>query len=450
VSSSSPAAPSGASIVPSSINRDILRLAIPALAAFVGQPLFLIADAAIVGHLGPDALAGMSLASTILQTVIGLMIVLSFTTTAMVARHVGAGNLRLAVSSGIDGLWVAAIAGVVLIALGIVAIDWAIGLTNAEPEVATHAVSYMRWSLPGIPAMLITMASTGILRGLQDTKTTLYITVAGFTLNIGLNVLLVYGIDMGIAGSALGTSLAEASMAIVFVTLILRVARREGASLRPDWANIRGASVSGGWLLLRTASLRISLLATVLVASSLGTEPLAAHQILMTIFTTLAFALDSLAVAGQALTGKELGAGNRAVVRGIANRLMQWGIGFGVITGLGLLLLGSWIAPLFTSDRAVQEAFRDGAIVLALMQPLAGFVFVLDGVLIGAGDSKYLAIAGAINLVIYLPILWLTHLIGDHGLIWLWVSFAFGYMGARALTLGVRARTDAWMRFGTR
>jgi putative MATE family efflux protein len=439
------------------LDREILRLAIPALAAFAGQPLFLLADAAIVGHLGADALAGLSLASTILQTVIGLMIVLSFTATAMVSRHLGAGDQRRALSAGIDGLWVAAISGVILVGSGLLVTRWIVGMTGADLAVQDQAVRYLHWSLPGLPGMLAGMAATGILRGLQDTRTPLIVTVIGFLANIGLNYALVYGVGMGIAGSALGTSLAEGGMALAYLAILIPMARRAGASMRPDWANIRRASRTGGWLLVRTAALRIAMLATVLAATSLGTASLAAHQLLMTIFTILAFALDSLAVAGQALTGKELGAGNLVAVRLIAARLMQWGVGFGVITGILLAVLAGWIAPLFTGDPAVQEAFRAGAIVLALTQPLAGFVFVLDGVLIGAGDGKYLAIAGAITLLVYLPLVWAVRLATEQGdwgsdpakgLLWLWAAFSVGYMGARAGTLWARARGDAWMQPG--
>ncbi|MGB3327957.1 MAG: MATE family efflux transporter, partial [Thermomicrobiales bacterium] len=242
--------PSDQPIVPGPmLDREILRLAIPALAAFAGQPLFLLADAAIVGHLGADALAGLSLASTILQTVIGLMIVLSFTATAMVSRHVGSGDLRRAMSAGIDGLWAAAISGVVLVAVGLLATRGIIGLTSASEAVREQAVRYLHWSLPGLPGILIGMAATGVLRGLQDTRTPLVVTVAGFLANIVLNYALVYGAGMGVAGSALGTSLAEGAMAAVYLALLIPRARREGASLWPDWANLRRSSRTGGWLL---------------------------------------------------------------------------------------------------------------------------------------------------------------------------------------------------------
>ena len=206
--------------------------------------------------------------------------------------------------------------------------------------------------------------------------------------------------------------------------------------------------------MLRTLSLRAAILVTVVVATAQGAENLAAYQLTMTIFNFLAFALDALAIAAQALLGKELGArdlqrrSEREHVRRLMHRLIRWGLGFGVVTGVIVGLLGPHLGFLFTSSRDVQVIFGIALIVVAVGQPLAAFVFVLDGVLIGAGDARYLALAGVINLVVYAPLLWLVLERGGSGTAgaaWLWVAYAGGYMGARAVTLGLRIRGDRWM-----
>jgi Na+-driven multidrug efflux pump len=209
----------------------------------------------------------------------------------------------------------------------------------------------------------------------------------------------------------------------------------------------------GSWLMLRTLSLRIAILATVVVVTAQGPVNLAAHQLAMTVFTFLAFALDALAIAAQALIGKELGAGNAAAVRDLTGTMVRWGLGFGVLTGVLLAAAAPWAGILFTSDAEVQSALTLALWILAAGQPVAGYVFVLDGVLIGAGDAKYLAIAGVVNLALYLPLLLAVRMSGADGgagLLWLWAAFSLGYMLARALTLGLRARTDRWMVLGVR
>ena len=306
--------------------------------------------------------------------------------------------------------------------------------------------------MPGLVAMLLIFAATGVLRGMQDTRTPLVVATAGFTLNIALNLVLVYGLDWSVTGSAVGTSIAQWAMALVYIVMVQRNARRHGVSLRPDWRGIRAMTKVGSWLMLRTLSLRVAILVTVVVVTAQGSVNLAAHQLAMTIFTFLAFALDALAIAAQALIGKELGAGRADSARQLTRTMTRWGLGFGVLTGVMLALAAPWLGPLFTSDAGVTSALTLALLVLAAGQPLAGYVFVLDGVLIGAGDARYLAVAGVVNLAVYLPLLLTVHLAGadgDAGLLWVWAAFSLGYMLARALTLGLRARTDRWMVLGS-
>ncbi|NKX52541.1 MATE family efflux transporter, partial [Arthrobacter deserti] len=273
----------------------------------------------------------------------------------------------------------------------------------------------------------------------------------GFLANIGLNLLLVYGLEMSVAGSALGTSLAQWGMAGVYLVILYRLAAKYAVPLRPRWTGIRGSARVGSWLMLRTLSMRLALLATVFVATAQGEVSLAGHQLVVTVYSFLAFALDAIAIAAQALIGKELGASRTAVAHALTRRMILWGVGFGVLTGVLLAAAAPFAGWLFTTDRQVVAAVTAGLWLLAASQPACGYVFVLDGVLIGAGDARYLAVAGVVNLAVYIPLLVWVHaaqLSGTAGLGWLWAAFALGYTSARAATLGWRIRTDAWMVTG--
>lgn len=432
------------------LDRDILRLALPALGALVAEPLFLLTDTALVGHLGEVPLAGLSIGSAILQTAIGLLIFLAYATTPAVARRLGAGDRPGAIRAGIDGLWLAVAIGAVILALGLPASTWIVGLFGAGEEVSAAADTYLAISLWGIPGMLIVIAANGLLRGLQDTRTPLIVAIAGFAANAVLNVVFIYGLGLGIAGSATGTVLAQWAMAAVYLVIAARAARSTGVRLRPGLAGVGSAAGSGGWLLLRTASLRAAMLATVFVATDLGVTELATLQVALTVFSLLAFILDALAIAGQALIGHGLGAADVPRVSAVTRRLVGHGILGGVGLGVVVAALAPFAGPVFSSDAAVHGLLAVTMLVMAAGIPLAGYVFVLDGVLIGAGDARYLAITGVVNLLVYAPLLWLIEALRPQpGLVWLWLAFGIGYLGARAVTLGLRARGDRWMVTGT-
>ena len=438
-----------------SLTKRILALAIPSLGALIAEPLFLLTDTAMVGHLGASALASLGLASTVLTTVIGLLIFLAYATTPIVARRLGAGNRPGALSAGIDGLWLALGLGVILGALGYALTPLVVGWFRAEGDVSLGAVSYLSISWWGLPGMLLVIAATGLMRGLQDTRTPLWIALAGFSANAALNAVLIYGLGLGLIGSALGTVFAQWAMAAVFLAIIIREARAHQVSLAPGLIGIRAAARSGSWLFVRTLSLRVALISTVVVATGLGTRELAAWHIVFTIFSLLALALDALAIAAQALVGHDLGSGDVQTVRQTTSTLMAWGfMGGGMLATLTGLL--SPVLPfVMTSDGPLREVLVVVLILLALTLPLSGFVFVLDGVLIGAGDGKYLALTGVLNVVMFAPFLWLASItqwevsgVNLGGLLMLETAFGVSYIGARALTLGLRARGERWMVTG--
>jgi putative MATE family efflux protein len=427
-------------------------LAVPALGALIAEPLFLLADSAMVGHLGAVPLAGLGLASAVLQTIIGLMVFLAYSTTPAVARWLGAGDRRKAVSVGVDGLWLALGLGVVLAVTGWVGTPALVGAFGAEADVTRAAADYLGLSMLGVPAMLLVFAATGLLRGLQDTRTPLWVAGLGFLVNILLNLWFIYGLGLGLVGSALGTVLAQWGMVAVYVVVVVRHARRERAPLRPHRGGLVRGATSGGWLFLRTASLRAAMLLAVFVATSLGSPELAAFQIAMTLFAALAFALDALAIAAQALVGKALGAGDAQQVRQVLRRCLEWGIGGGVALGLVVLAASGVLGRVFTSSVEVTDLLPATLAVLGLSVPLGGLVFVLDGVLIGAGDARYLALTGLVNLAAFVPLAVLVLFwapAGAAGLAALMATFVFGFLGARAVTLSLRVRGTAWVRLGS-
>ena len=431
-----------------SLNREILRLAVPALGALIAEPAFLIVDAALVGHLGTTPLAGLGIAGAVLQTIVGLMVFLAYSTTPAVARRFGAGQPGDAVSVGVNGMWLALGLGAVLAVVGAVSSPWLVSLFGASDAVAAQANEYLVISMWGLPAMLIVFAATGLLRGMQDTMTPLWIAGLGFGANAVLNWLFIYGLGWGIAGSAAGTVTAQWGMVAAYALVVRRLAGRHSASLRAQRAGIRSTATSGGWLFLRTVSLRVALLATVGIATGIGTEELAGWQIVFTIFSAPAFALDALAIAAQALIGKELGAGDEKQVHRVLARTVAWGAWFGVVVGGLIAALSGVLGIVFTGDADIAALVQPALLVLAIAQPIAGVVFVLDGVLMGANDARYLAIAGGLNLVPFLPALWIiaaTGVDGTAGLVWLAVAFFGVYLLARLGTLGWRVRSGRWL-----
>lgn len=439
-------------------DRDIVRLAVPAFFALVAEPLFLLGDTAVVGHLGTSELAGVGVAGIVVQTVVGLAVFLAYGTTAGVSRHLGAGDTRGALTLGADGIWLAIGIGVLATALVIATADPLIGLFGVSPSVAGFAHDYLVVAALGITPLLVMLAATGVLRGLQDTKTPLWVALGANLLNIVLNVVLVFGLGpvpaLGVAGSAWGSVIAQALSALVLLAVVVRAARSAGASLRPDVAGVLTAAKASVPLVVRTLALRAALVigawAVASNATGEGTE-VAAHQIAFTLWSFLVFALDAIAIAAQALTGRALGAGDRDRTEALTRRMIAWGLGSGVVAGVLLAAASPFLGHLFTPDPAVRDLLVPILLIAALGQPLAGVVFVLDGVLIGAGDGRFLAWAGVATLAVYAPavltVAWLLD--ASATLLWVWVLFAALFMGARFVLLYVRARSGRWIVLGT-
>jgi putative MATE family efflux protein len=434
------------------IDREVVRLAVPALGALLAPPLFLLADAAIVGRLGAAPLAGLGLAGIVVTTVTNLSIFLAYGTTGSVARLLGAGRRAAAVRHGVSALWLGAAIGVVAAVAGLLVTDPVLAAFAAPAEATEQAAAYLRIAWLGLPALLVSLAATGVLRGLQNTRTPLLVAGCGAATNVVLNVVLVLALDLGIEGAALGTVVTEVAMAVWLAAVVAADAGRHRVGWTPHLVDVVSSWRTGWPLLLRTVMLRVALLAATAAAARLGTQALAAHNVAYVVWGLLALALDALAIAAQALVGKYLGGGDPRAVRVLTTRLVRWGLLAG--TALGLLTAAAAVplAPLFTDDLEVRRLLVVALLVVAALQPLAGWVFVLDGILIGAGDGRYLAVAGLVSTAAFLPLVALAVEVGDSrgpaaGIVALWLAMG-GWVAARAATLAPRARSARWLVLG--
>jgi putative MATE family efflux protein len=424
----------------------MLRLAVPALGALVAEPLFLLADAAIVGRLGTAPLGSLGVASQALTALVSMSIFLAYGTTAAVSRQLGAGDQRAAIRYGIDGLWLAGAIGLGVIALGWPLARQVVAAFGASPAVTGGAVTYLRISLLGAPSMLLVLAGTGMLRGLQDTRTPLLITVTASILNVALNAALVLGLRWGIAGSAWGTVTAQTLAATGYLAMVTRGARRAGVPLGLDLAGLRASASAGAALFVRTLALQAVLVLATAIAAHLGDAALAAHQIAFRLWNLLALALDAIAIAGQAITGRYLGAGDAPGARAASTRMVAWGAGCGVAFGALLLAARPVLPALFAATPPVRRLLLPVLLIVAAQQPVAGVVFVLDGVLIGAGDQNYLALAGLISAAAFGAAV-AAALASRAGLLGLWAAYS-AWLLVRFATLTLRARGSRWLVTG--
>ncbi|MET0737692.1 MAG: MATE family efflux transporter [Acidimicrobiales bacterium] len=427
-------------------DRDIYRLALPALGALIAEPLYRLTDAAVVGHLGTDELAGMAVANAVLATGFAVFIFLAYGTTSAVARLIGAGEHGRAAHQAVQSLWLAVLLGVVLSAFLWIVAGPLVELLGGEGAVAANARVYLRISVLGLPITFVILAGVGYLRGLQDTRTPLLVAVGTALVNLVLEVWWIFGLDYGIGASALSTLVAEALAATIYLTMIRRATREHRTTWRPDRRAIAGLGRAGVALFLRTAALRGAFTLATAVAARIGTAELAAYQIAFELMFLLALTLDAIAIAGQALTGRFLGAGDGATARAAGQRMIEWSVVAGVILGVGLAVLSPVLPDLFSNDAEVVALAAFQLLWVAALQPLNGLVFALDGILIGAGDLAFLAKAMIVAFLVFAPAA-IAVLVLDLGIGWVWAALALLFL-ARAVVLGARFRGEAWIRLG--
>jgi putative MATE family efflux protein len=427
----------------SAYDREIVALALPALGALAAEPLYLLADTAIVGHLGTPQLGALALAATVLTTLVALCIFLTYGTTARVSRLHGAGEDAAAGALAAQGLWLALGLGLAL-AAAIAAL--AVPLVHAlggEAGVARNAVRYLRIASLGVPMALIALAAQGFLRGVGDLRTPLVVVVAANGANVVLELLFVYGFGWGLDGSAWGTVLAQAGMGVAFVTALLRA---PADSRRPDWPRIRSLVSIGAQLLVRTAALLGCFVFATSICARIGQSSLAAHQIAYQLFGFLALVLDAIAIAGQVIVGRALGAGDADGAYAAARRMLELSLSAGVVIGGVLLALSDVIPRAFTTDAAVIERAHAMWPLFCLLWPPAAVVFALDGILMGAGDTRYLAGAMVAAAAVYAPLA-VAALALHWGIVGVWCALLV-LMAGRLATLAVRFAGRRWALVG--
>ncbi|MGH9229026.1 MAG: MATE family efflux transporter [Acidimicrobiales bacterium] len=432
----------------SPLDREIARLAVPAFGALIAEPLYVLTDTAVVGHLGTPQLAGLAVASSVLLTLYAVFIFLAYGTTAAVSRLLGAGDEREAAHQAVQSMWLALVIGLGVTAVGLVLSGPLVGWMGAEGAVRTNALVYLRISLLGVPAMLLVLAGAGYLRGLQDTRTPLLIAIGTAAANLAIEVALIYGLDQGIGASALATVLAQAGGAAVYIRRVGHAARRQGADLAPHPASLAALARVGRDLLVRTAALRAALVVATAVAARLGAVDVAAHQIAFEVWSFLGLGVDAIAIAGQAMVGRALGAGDGAGARAAGRRMIEWGVALGVALGLLVAALRTVLPHLFTDDTEVLALASFLLVWVAALQPVNAVAFVLDGVLIGAGDMRFLAWAMIVAAAVFIPAA-LAVLALDAGIGWLWASLGL-LMATRASTLLARFASGRWIVLGAR
>ncbi|HET6834771.1 MAG TPA: MATE family efflux transporter [Acidimicrobiales bacterium] len=432
----------------SHLDREIARLAIPAFGALIAEPLYVLTDTAVVGHLGTPQLAGLAVASSVLLTLYAVFIFLAYGTTAAVSRLLGAGDEREAAHQAVQSMWLALFIGLGVTVIGLALSGPLVAWMGAEGAVRTNALVYLRISLAGVPAMLLVLAGAGYLRGLQDTRTPLLVAIGTALANLVIEVALIYGLDQGIGASALATVLAQVGGAAVYMRRVGRAARRQGADLAPHPASLAALARVGRDLLVRTAALRVALVVTTAVAARLGSVEVAAHQIAFEIWNFLALGLDAIAIAGQAMVGRALGAGDGPAARDAGRRMIEWGVALGALVGVLVAALRTVLPHLFSDDAQVLALASFLLVWVAALQPLNAVAFVLDGVLIGAGDMRFLAWAMIAAAAVFIPAA-LMVLALDAGIGWLWAALAL-LMATRASTLLARFASGRWIVLGAR
>ena len=428
--------------------RRIAGLALPALGVLAAEPIYLLFDLAVVGRLGAVALAGLAIGGLILSLVSSQLTFLSYGTTARAARFFGASNRASAVGEGVQATWLAVGLGIAVVAVVEAAAVPILTVIADGGDIAETALPWLRVAIFGAPAILISLAGNGWMRGVQDTARPLRYVVAGFALSAVLCPTLVYGLfglpRMGLVGSAIANLAGQWLAGAFFCRALLA----ERVSLRLDVAVLRAQVVMGRDLVVRTLAFQVCFVSAAAVAARFGAAAVAAHQVVLQLWSFLALVLDSLAIAAQSLVGAALGAGQLAHAKSVA-----WRVTVFSTAAAGLLAAvfaaGSTAFPrVFTSDESVLDVIGVPWWFLVAQLPIAGVVFALDGVLLGAGDAKFMRNATlASALVGFLPLIW-SSLVFGWGLLGIWAGLTT-FMVLRLVFVGWRAVSGRWLVPGT-
>ena len=423
---------------------EIFSLAVPALGSLAAGPLYVLVDTAIVGHLGELPLAGLGLAAVLLDGVLALSNFLAYATTALVGRNHAAGRVALASTLARQAMWLAALLGMSVVALGLTLGAPMLDLLGGGGAVPDAAYSYLRLAVFGLPFALIALAGQGYLRGTGDLKTPLLFIAAGNLLNVALDVLFIIVLGWGLPGSAAATAIAQATMGAGF---ILKLVKDTGGVGLPSLAAMRPLLGMSGQILGRTSALYGTLVVASSVLAHVGSSSLAAHHIIFQLWVFLALVLDSIAIAGQVMVSRKLGAGDGAAAVVAARRMIGWSVLSGAVFAAVLMALGGPLPQVFTQDASVLARVAAAWPIFALMQPCNGAVFALDGILIGAGDSRYLMRSMAVAAAVSVPLVLLAYASGG-GITEVWLALSV-LIFMRLATIGARFRSGKWVVTGS-
>ncbi len=433
--------------------RRIAALAFPALGVLAAEPIYLLFDIAVVGRLGALSLAGLAIGGLILSVVSSQLTFLSYGTTARSARFYGAGNRGSAVGEGVQATWLALAMGVAIVAVvELTAAPLVSAITGSKAggdEIAAAAMPWVRIATFGVPAILISAAGNGWMRGVQDTMRPLRFVLVGFGVSAVLCPLLVYGWlgmpRLELAGSAVANLVGQWLAAVLFCRALLV----EKVPLRPDVSVLRAQLVMGRDLVVRTLAFQACFVSAAAVAARFGAAAVAAHQVVLQLWNFLALVLDSLAIAAQSLVGAALGAGQMRHAKSVAWRVTVFSTIAAAVLALAFAAGASVLPSLFTDDRSVLDAIGVPWWFMVAQLPIAGIVFALDGVLLGAGDAAFMRTATLISaLVGFLPLIWLSLLFG-WGLLGIWSGLST-FLVLRLAFVGWRAASGRWLVSGTR
>ncbi|MGH2699033.1 MAG: MATE family efflux transporter [Actinomycetota bacterium] len=427
-------------------DRTILSLGLPALAALAADPLYSLADTAFVGNLGAEELGAVAVGTAAFTASFWLFSFLAYGVTPRVARFVGAGDQRNAARIGLQALLMALSLGAAVTMLGMLFAGPIVRLLGAGPETQHLAEPYLRIRVLSATAVLLAQVGHGWLRGFQDTRTPMYIAVGGALLNVALDFVLIYAAGLGVQGAAWATVIGQWVAASAFLLILTPRFKRAGAVWRFETEVASGLVRIGADLVVRTGALLGAMTLATSVAARMSLDSLGAWQITMQLFLFLSLVLDSVAIAAQALVGRHLGAGTRAEAREVSVRLMEWGLLVGLGVGLGLYLGRGALASAFSNDESVIEGAAALIAWLAVVQPLSALAFTLDGILIGASDTRFLAGSMLVSSLAYASVSLLALNLG-----WGTAGLAAGatlWLGLRTATTGWRWRGDRWTLAG--
>ncbi|MFT3662711.1 MAG: MATE family efflux transporter [Gordonia sp. (in: high G+C Gram-positive bacteria)] len=425
-----------------------LRLAGSALVVLIAPPLYLMLDLAVVGRLGGTEFAALTVATLVLAMVSTQLTFLAYGTTARSARAFGAGDRAAAVREGVQAGWIAAGVGALIVAVVYPLAPSVMRALVPDDDVAAAAASWVRIAVFGVPPILLSMAGNGWMRGVQEARRPVRYVTVGLGVSAVLCVVLVHGLagapQLGLAGSAVSNLVGQGLTGGAFVVHLVRESG-SGAALRPDWPVMRAQLTMARDLILRSASFQICFVSAAAVAARFGVAQVAAHQLVLQLWEFIALLLDSLAVAAQQLVGAALGAGAFAAARSDARRATLLSLGLSGLLAVGFAAGAAVIPRIFTDDAEILAATRTPWWFLVAMLPIAGIVFALDGVLLGAGDVAYLRTATLLGaLGGFLPCIRLS-LVFDWGLAGIWTGLLV-FMGARWAAVGLRVRSGSWVR----